>query len=77
MPAQLALPRELDAASLPERVAEWERVVDHDDLPVRVPGDAFYRPIAVAVLAAWIADRRGGELRTRFETSEQQSGIWR
>ncbi len=77
MSAQLMLPRELDAASLCAWVTEWERVADLEELLVQVPSDAFYRPIAVAVLAAGIADRRERGLRTRFETSEPQSAIWR
>jgi hypothetical protein len=70
---RLHLPAELDARSLAEWASAWVHVEKAGALAIHVPGDAFYRPIALVALAACVADRVERGLLTRFETDDPGS----
>jgi anti-sigma regulatory factor (Ser/Thr protein kinase) len=74
---RLHLPAELDARSLAEWASAWVHVEKAGALAIHVPGDAFYRPIALVALAACVADRVERGLLTRFETDDPGSMLWR
>lgn len=74
---RLELPKTLEAGTLPEWLGIWAGVQDARSLSIEIPADAFFRPIAVATLAANVADRSARGLVTRLETSDTQSSVWR
>lgn len=74
---RLQLPESLDASTLSEWTSAWVAVDGASSLAIHVPGNAFYRPIALAALAACVADRVDRGLPTLFETDDPGSNVWR
>lgn len=74
---RLQLPNEVDASTLTELASACTQVNEASSLVIDVPGDAFYRPIALVALAACVADRVERGLLTRFETDDPGSELWR